>query len=131
MNVPDGAVWASIPTIGVCLAWMAKSYILEITGRNQRNGRKHNALSAEEGTDENPVLSMTVRQYREFSDFLVQELNGRYLVANGERFKSVEAKLDGLQSMAEEWSTHFGTLDAKLDAVKDMIKKERAASPSV
>jgi hypothetical protein len=92
MNIPDGMVWASVPTVGGCLLWMAKHYIQDVS--KGEKGDKGN-----QGNQGEPGLDMSVRNFKELADFLVVQLNGRYLLASEfrEQHNSLVMKIDNIQ----------------------------------
>jgi hypothetical protein len=97
--VPDGAVWAALPLMGAMGVWSLRSLIVQVAWPKGDRG--------ETGRD---GPAMTVRDYREISDVLRKELNGRYMMADEarERFTTLEQKLD---RHAEEVRAGFARCD--------------------
>ena len=90
VNVPDPAVYASIPVVAGSLLWIGRQFVVatvEQVGPKGDVGAK--------GATGDPG-EMTVDNYRKFSDFLIERLNGRYLLATDarERFDKIDSKLD-------------------------------------
>ena len=94
MIVPDAAVYGSIPVVAGSLVWMGRQFVLDTLDRKGPKGDK-----GDRGNDAGPIGDqMTVRNYKSFSDFLIAQLNGRYLMATEarERFAQINVKLDRL-----------------------------------
>jgi hypothetical protein len=88
MQVPDAAVYACVPTLAGCLLWIGRQFVMDVISSRGPRGEKGD-----------PGPGMTVRDYKEFSSFLIGQLNGRYLMAGEarERFAALESKLDDLR----------------------------------
>ena len=102
MNVPDGAVYAALPTLGAAAVWIATSFIKQVAGPRGERGDRGDA-----GRD---APELTVRDYQLISETLVKELNGRYMIADEARgrFMALEAKMD---KHAQEVRMAFARID--------------------
>ena len=87
VNVPDPAVYGSIPVVAGALLWIGRQFVVATVGQAGPKGDK--------GATGDPG-SMSVRDYRQLSDYLIERLNGRYLLATDarERFDAIDRKLD-------------------------------------
>ena len=94
MMVPDGLVWASIPVLAGCLLWAGRGFVIDTV--NQRGPKGEDGKQGEQG---NPGPGMSVRSYKELSEMLVTQLNGRYMMADEarQRFDLMAEKIDDLK----------------------------------
>lgn len=85
MNVPDPAVWASIPIVAGSLLWAAKQFVTSTVNEKGDKGEKGDTGEG-----------LTVKGYKELSELLISRLNGRYMMASEsrEKFAALEGKLD-------------------------------------
>jgi hypothetical protein len=91
MNIPDPMVYASLPILGGAAVWIGQQFVQSVIFRN-RDDPKTSPERRER------LSAMTVQDYRQISELLKQELNGRYMFAKEarERFGGIENKIEHL-----------------------------------
>lgn len=88
--ISDALLGACVPIAAGGVLWTVKQFIKTTVGERGPKG--------DDGPRGKDGLSMSVRQYKEFSDFLITQLNGRYLLAAEARelFSSLENKVESI-----------------------------------
>lgn len=91
MNIPDPAVYATLPMFGGMVVWIGTQFVKSVT-------RGDTGAAGPQGIP-GATMAMTVRDYQQISDLMKQELNGRYMFADEsrKRFDMVDHKIDGLE----------------------------------
>ncbi len=89
MQIPDPAIYASLPVLGAACVWVGRQFVVT----NARRLREP-AIRVAAPLD----VPMSLREYKDVSDLLKQELNGRYMAASEarDRFAQVERKIEDL-----------------------------------
>lgn len=89
MGLSDNLLGAAVPIVVGAGYWALKQLIREQSGRQGPKGDRGE-----------PGLGMTVRNFKEFSDFLIIQLNGRYLLANEARawFKKIDDRIANIET---------------------------------
>ncbi len=90
MALNDAMVGACVPLVVGFGVWIAKQFIHQEVERGPRG---------DPGPPGEPGLGMSVRNFKEFADFLIQQLNGRYLLAEEFRLRhsQLEMKVDDMR----------------------------------
>lgn len=90
MQIPDSIVFASIPIVTGSLLWAAKQFVKDNQGEKGERG--------ERGEQGRAAPGITVRDYKELSEMLINIFNGRYMLAteSRERFENLERKIDNI-----------------------------------
>lgn len=91
MALTDGMIGASVPLAVGFAVWVAKQFVHQEAEQRGPEGRRgERGPSGADGAD------LTVHAYKQLSDLLITQFNGRYMLANEarERFGVVEAKID-------------------------------------
>lgn len=118
MNIPDGMVWTSVPTMAAIGGWALRQFVLSVKAPTPDPPPA--IAAAPPAASPNPPAApghnpedMSVRDYRILSKLLIEDFNGRYmpatelrgLLANimqrldrgGERFDNIEEKVSGIE----------------------------------
>ena len=89
MSVLDAALGATIPIIAGTLVWAGRQFVTQTVGQTGARGPIGPS---------GPAGSMTITDYHELADLLMERFNGRYLLASDARamFDRIERKIDQL-----------------------------------
>ncbi len=94
VTVDDRAIYAGLPVFAMASVWIGRQFVLSnAAGRRERERVIRVAAPAAA-----PDVPMSLREYKDVSDLLKQELNGRYMQASEarDRFGAVERKIEDL-----------------------------------
>lgn len=85
MNIPDPAVYASIPVVGAAAVWIGRQFVQSVL-RNSRPGGR--------------TVEMNVGEYKQLSELLTQTLNGRYMAATEarDRFSRIDRNIERMHT---------------------------------
>lgn len=86
MNIPDPFIYASIAPIGGFVVWTGRQFVVWAT--NQKKNQEVDSTLQ-------PLVELTVRDYKQITELFTKELNGRYMFATEarEKFEKLEQQL--------------------------------------
>jgi hypothetical protein len=111
MTVPDGLVYATIPTLGIVFLWMARAFVRQEKGDTGSQG----ATGAKGDTG-----SMTVRDYQQMSTLMQQVFNGRYMNAQEARDNADETR-ERFEKLEHKLDAHAAEVTAFIERVKPLL----------
>lgn len=85
MNIPDPAVYASIPVLGGAIVWVGRQFIRE---QNRRDGLDTETQRIQARRDDQPItnyLTLSVRDWASIMEQIEKRFNGRYWQATEAR----------------------------------------------
>ena len=92
MSVLDAALGSTVTIVASTLVWVGRQFVTQTVG--QTGARGPIGPSGPTGS----TGSMTIKDYHELADLLMERFNGRYLLAVDarDRFDRIEHKIDQL-----------------------------------